>query len=120
MLALKIQTHWTSEPEHDCFSEYVRREECFRASVVLGRDASPVLQTTEHDLNAFSCFVAALVVFHGLLARLPAWDAGFYPFVLKRFSQLVRIIAPVRQEPVSLRQAVQKRRRAGVIAYLSC
>ena len=33
--------------------------------------------------------VSALVVFHGLAARLPAWDAWLYPFVFQRFSEPV-------------------------------
>ena len=83
-------------------------------------DAPPALEPAEHDLDAIAALVAALVVFHGLLARLPAWDAGFYPSVLQCFSKPVGIMAPIRQKPLGLRQAVQKRRCAGIITDLSC
>ncbi|QBX33953.1 amidohydrolase [Paracoccus liaowanqingii] len=63
----------------------------------------PVFQPTEHDLDAIAPFVAALIVFHGLFAGLPAGDAGFYALVFQHFSQPVRVVAPVCQEPVGLR-----------------
>jgi hypothetical protein len=61
-----------------------------------------------------------LVMLDGFAARLPAWDAGLYPFVFQRFPEPVSVIAPVSQQPVCLRQAAQQGDRTGVVANLAC
>src|SRR5690606_16508734 len=95
------------------------REEGLWTAVVSGGDAPPILQPPEHDLDVVAAFVAPLVVFHRLLARLSAWDADLYPLVFQRFSEPIGIIAPVSKQPPCLRQAAQQRRRAGVITDLA-
>ena len=79
--------------------------------------------------KAVSALVPALVVFHGLAARLPAWDAWLYPFVFQCFSEPVGVVAAVRcpamvclqtmrggQQPFCRWQAVHKGCRASAIA----
>lgn len=79
--------------------------------------------------KAVSALVSALVVFHGLAARLPAWDAWLYPFVFQCFSEPVGVVAAVRcpamvclqtmrggQQPFCRWQAVHKGCRASAIA----
>ncbi len=46
-------------------------------------------------------------------------DANLYPFVFQRVSQPIGIVSTIPQEPISLRQATQQRRCAGVVAHLS-
>ena len=62
----------------ECF-EGEGGEECFRASVVPGCGAPPVLKAAEHDHDAVAAFVALFVVADGCLALLPARHAGAYP-----------------------------------------
>lgn len=44
--------------------------------IMAGRDAAPVLEATEHDLDAASTSVAPPVASDWLVARLPARDGG--------------------------------------------
>ncbi len=53
-------------------------------TVRTGGDAEPVLETTEHDLDAVAALVASPVVEDGLSAGLPARDARPYPLVFQR------------------------------------
>ncbi len=78
----------------------------------------PVLEPSEHDLDAVAAIVATFVVFHSRLALLSAWDAWAYPFVLQRFSEPIGIIAAISEHPVYVRQTAQKRPRANVVADL--
>ena len=66
-------------------------------------DTLLVLQPAEHDLAAISPFVAALIVFQGRLARLPAGHADSHPLVSESFLQPFGIMSPACQEPVGLR-----------------
>ena len=50
-----------------------------RAPVATRRNPSPVLQSTEHDLDVVAAFVAALVVFDWLSERLRPGMQGFIP-----------------------------------------
>ena len=79
----------------------------------------PVLEPAEHDLDAVTPFVAALVVFDGFLSLLPARDAGAYALVFQRISEPIGIIAAIPEQPLNPRQAAQQGRRADVIADLS-
>lgn len=56
--------------------------------VIAGRHAPPVLEPTEHDLNAVVAFVSALIVFDRCFLLLSVGDAGMYPFVFTHFSEL--------------------------------
>ena len=47
---------------------------------------------TEHDLDPVPSFVAALVVFDGLVARLSSWDAGRYSLIYKGLTEPIRVI----------------------------
>ena len=84
-----------------------------------GCDPAPVLQAPEHDLDPVASLVAVLMVTDGLATRLSARDAGAYPFVFQRFAEPVRIITPVRDQPVGGRQATQEGRCTGVVADLT-
>ena len=59
-------------------------------------------------------------MFNGLAARLVARAAGFILPVFQRISEPVRIISPVCQQPLCLRQAAQQGRRTRVVADLAC
>src|SRR5690606_4864449 len=88
--------------------------------VVAGCNSSPILQPSEHDLDAVTPFVAALAVLDRLVARLPARDAGLYSPVFQRFSEPVGVIAAISEQPVRLWQTAPQGRRAGVVADLVC
>ncbi len=47
--------------------------------VVACRDAAPIIQAAELDLDPVSPLVSAPVVAYGLTSRLPAWDDGVSP-----------------------------------------
>ena len=87
--------------------------------VVSGGDPSPILQATEHYLDPVSSFVAALVVFDGLVARLSAWDAGRYSLIYKGLTEPIRVIPPVSQQPVGVWEAIHKSSGASVITELA-
>ncbi len=78
--------------------------------------APPVLESSEHDLDAVSTFVAALIVSNCLLAGFPARDAGAYALVFQRISEPIGIIAPIRQHPVCLWEAAQQSSGSAVVA----
>lgn len=70
------------------------------------------------DLVAMTASLAALVVFDGLATRLPARDAGLYPFVFQRISEPVCVISAARcpamvclQTLAALRLATQETER---------
>ena len=63
----RVRTHW-SEPEDDGGSEGDGGEEGGRTAIVAGGDTAPVLEPTEHDLDAAAAPVAALVVPDRLVA----------------------------------------------------
>lgn len=112
----RLRTRSGSQPEQDRRGEGDCGEEGLRAPIVSGGDTPPVLQPAEHDLDAVAPLVASLVVSHGLLAGLPAWDADLHPLVFQCFSEPIGIVTPVRQQPVRFREAAQQRRRTGVVA----
>src|SRR3546814_8717437 len=61
-----------------------------------------------HDLDAVAPFVAALVVFDGLVPGFPARDAGSNPLFLQGVAEPVGIIAPVGQQPLGLGKFVEQ------------
>lgn len=65
-----------SQPEDDSGSECDGGEEGGWASVVAGRDAAPVFEAAEHNLDAAASPIAPFVVSDRLVARSPARDAG--------------------------------------------
>lgn len=69
------------------------------------------LETTEHDLDAVVAFVAALVLFDGVVAYLSARDAGHGPLFLQGIAELVGVITPVGQHPLGLGHCRVKRLR---------
>jgi hypothetical protein len=52
------------------------------------------------------------VVLHSLLPLFPTRDAGSYAFAFQRFSEPIRVIAPVAEQPIDIRQAAQQGPRA--------
>lgn len=90
-----------------------------RVSVVAGRDASPVLRPTEHDLDPVASLVSTPVVFNGDLAHLAVRYTGSYPLVLQGFSEPVGIVIPISEQPPRGGLVTQKGRRAGVVADLT-
>ena len=105
-----------SEPEHDGCGEGDGWEEVLGSTVVAGGNPSPVLQSSEHDLDP----VAALVVFDRFAARFPTWDARLYPFVFQRISEPIGVVTPIGQQPLGWWQTPQQSRRTGIIADLAC
>jgi hypothetical protein len=89
------------------------------AAVVAGGDAAPVLEAAEHDLDAVTAFVPALVVFDGQRAGFAARNAGLDALLLQRIPEPVGVIAAVGQQPLRLGQVVEQGRRTGVIADLA-
>src|SRR3546814_11806630 len=89
------------------------------SSDVCSTDLSPpVLEAAEHDLDAVSAFVAALVVFDGLVPYFPARDAGRDALFLQGIAEPVGIIAPVGEHPLRFGQTVEQSGCARVIADL--
>lgn len=84
---------FASWPEHDGCGECDGGEEGLRAPVVASGDPAPILQASGHDLDPVAAFVAALIVLDGLATRLPARNAGLYPFVFQSFSEPACITA---------------------------
>ncbi len=114
----RLRTH-SSEPEQDSGCECDGREEDRWAPVVAGRDAAPVLQTPEHDLDAVASPVATLVVTHGCIARLSPRNAGLDALRPQGIPEPVSIIAAITEQPLGLGQLFQKRSRPRVVADLS-
>ena len=85
-----------------------------------GCDAPPVLEATEHDLDAVAAFIPALVVFNGFVAGFSARNAGANPLFLQRIAEPVGVIAPIAQQPLCFGQSILQQRRCGVIADLPC
>ena len=90
----RLQTHCVSQPEQDGRGEHDCGEEGFRAPVVSGGDPPPVLEAAEHDLDAVAAFVAALVVFDGLVPYFPARDAGRDALFLQGIAEPVGMFDP--------------------------
>lgn len=107
---------FVSWPGHDGWCESDDGEEDLWASVVAARDPPLVFKSPEHDLYPVAAFVAALVVFHGLAVRLPAWDAGLYSLVFQRLSKPVGITTAVSQQTTCFRQAAEESDGPGVAA----
>src|SRR3546814_8474890 len=93
-------------------------EEGLRAPIVACCDPPPVLEAAEHDLDAVAAFVAALVVFDGLVPYFPARDAGRDALFLQGIAEPVGIIAPVGEHPLRFGQTVEQSGYARVIADL--
>src|SRR3546814_17092042 len=72
----------------------------------------PVLEATEHDLDAVAAFVATLVVFYGLVPYFSARDAGRDPLFLQGVAEPVGIIASVCQHPLRFGQTVEQSGRS--------
>jgi hypothetical protein len=89
------------------------------ASNVAGGNPAPILQSSEHVLDAVAAFVTALVVFDWRGTRLPTRDAGLYPVVFQRISEPARIVAAVGKQPNCRWQAAQKSCRASIVAHLA-
>lgn len=62
----------------------------------------PVLKPAELDLDPIAPFLAALVVFYGLLALFSPRDAYAYRFVLQRFSEPIGTEALIPEWPIDL------------------
>lgn len=91
----------------------------FVPTPALACHTAPILETTEHDLDAFASFVLALVVLDWKRAGFPAWNAGFDAFLLQCIPEPVGVIPPVRQHPLCLGQLIQQSCGAGIITDLA-
>ena len=63
--------------------------------------------------------MVSLVVFNGFLALSPTLDAGSYPFVFQRFSELVSVMASILEQPFAFWQTSQQGPCPDVVADLS-
>src|SRR3546814_6073318 len=72
-----------------------------------------------HDLDAVAPFVAALVVFDGLVPGFPARDAGSNPLFLQGVAEPVGIIAPVGQQPLGLGKFVEQSGSTDIVTDLT-
>ncbi len=78
------------------------------------------LRTLEQCLDPVTAFAAAPGVLDALATRLPAQkNKEVYSFVVQDFSEQVGIVAPIGKEPLSRRQAAQKRHRAEIPTELA-
>jgi hypothetical protein len=57
----------------------------------------PILQANEHDLDPVVSFVAKLIIFDELIARLSSWDARGYSLFDKGSAKPIRVISSVCQ-----------------------
>jgi len=73
-MSINVRTH-CSEPEDDDSGESGGGEEDLRAPIIARRDATPVFQAAEHDLDAAAALSATLVVFDGRVPYFPTRDA---------------------------------------------
>ncbi|EBA18262.1 hypothetical protein RSK20926_11104 [Roseobacter sp. SK209-2-6] len=64
-------------------------------------------------------FVATFVVFGRCLALLSARDTGVDPFVLQGFSEAIRVIAVILEQPVDLWHATEQCPYSEIITELS-
>ena len=86
---------------------------------MLGGDPPPVFQATEHNLHPLPPFVAPLVIFDGLVARLSLWDVARYPLISNSFTKPICIISPICQKSVGGGQAIRRDSGLSVIADLA-
>ncbi len=84
-----------------------------------GRAASPILEPTEHDLDAIAPLVTEFIVFDGCFALHSAGGSGAYPFVLQRFPEPGSVITSIPEQPFDLWQAAEQRPCADIVAHLS-
>ena len=63
--------------------------------IVAGRNAAPVLQLSEHDIDTATAPVAALVVFDGLDPRPPTWDTWLSALGLQGIPEPVDVVSLV-------------------------
>ena len=101
-----------------CCESYCGEEDGW-ALVVSGSDAPPILETAEHDLDAVSAFVAALVLFDGQRLGLAPRNAGFDALLLQSSPEPVGIISTVCEHPLRLGQIIEQGGCASIIAALT-
>ena len=89
------------------------------ATVVSGRDPSPVLEPAEHALDAIALFVSLLIVFDWFISAGPAGNAGFDAETCQGFTEPIAVIALVGDEHVGVRQARQHGRGTAIVADLA-
>lgn len=78
--------------------------------------ALTVLKPSENDLDPIARFVAAFVVFHGLLALFSPEDTCAHPLVLQRFSDSISIVAAIPELPIGFSEAPEQSPCPDVIA----
>ena len=115
---IRVRTR-CSEPKDDGGSEGDGGEEGGLAAIVAGCDATPVLETSDHDLDAAATPVPALVVPDRLVAGPATRDAGLDAFGLEGIPEPVGVIASVAEQPLRLGQVVEQRCGSGVVADLA-
>ncbi len=79
---------------------------------------SPILQSAETNLDTVAAFITTFVVSEGFLALFPPGNTGAYPFVLQCFSEPVRVMAAIPEQPINIWNAVQQRPCTDVVADL--
>ncbi len=100
---------------NDCCRESDGREEDLWASVIAWCHSSPVLEATEHALDAIAALVSLLVVFDLCLAGRPGRDARVKSPICQCVPEPIRIVAPVGEQPVGIRQGAKLGRGARVV-----
>ena len=89
------------------------------ASIVSGRDASPVFQPSEHTLDEVALLVAVGIVGNRQLSVLASWDARLDATVAECFPEPVAVIASVGDQDVGVGQGGQHGRGSAVVADLA-
>lgn len=90
-----------------------------RASVVACCDASPILELCEHIFHLVALLVGLCTVRDLLLAVFLGWDAGGHALLRQQFSDLVAVVASIRDQGCRTGQVGQKHIRALEIAALA-
>ena len=90
------------------------------APVVACSDPAPVLDAAEHNLDAVSAFLAALVIFDGFVAGFSARDAGRDTLLLQSIAEPVGIIATISEQPLGFGKLVEQSGGTDIIADLAC
>jgi len=87
--------------------------------VIAGRYTPRIFEPAEHDLDAVSPLVAALVVVDCCVPPLSIGDASVYPVLLQCFSGPVAVIAVIPEQQFDVLQALEQCPCADIVAHLS-
>lgn len=86
------------------------------ASIVSGCDAPPALDPAKHALDPVTLPVKSLVMFDGLLAAFPGWNAGRNTIFYQCIAEPIRIVTAIAQQVFGLGKAFEQLASASIVA----